>query len=150
MKKRKLISLLLVVLLISTMIPIAARASTVTLVALNPLGEIEVQDNLPLTSRERFQDENGNPDFYGKVIGLAWYTKTNNEQVLRAFGELLQEQFPGVIIVDFLSRGVGLPNHNLGSPWNHRSDAVYNVWAGVSPIPGTDIYVDAVIFGVAD
>lgn len=150
--KKLLAIVLAIVLVVAVAVPIAS-ANTVTLVALNPLGAIDIQQNIPLTSRDRFQDEHGNADFYDRVIGLSSYTKTFNSQVVQALGWLLIEEFPGVLVV---YTGVA----NLGSPWNHKTDANYDQWAGVAPLPGNAVtlngipvagrYLDAVVFGVAD
>jgi len=138
---KKLLAIVLAVVLIAAIaIPIAS-ANITTLVALNPLGDIEIQQNIPLTSRERFQDADGNPDFYDRVIGLSWYTKTNNPQMMQAFGELLVARLPGVVVVNVTP---------LGSPWHEKSDANYNLWAGLTDVPGLGRPLDAVIFGVAD
>jgi len=139
--KKKLISILTVIVLIAAIVVPIAMANSTTLVALNPLGEIEIQQNIPLTSRERFQDAEGNPDFYDRVIGLSWYTKTNNPQLMEALGDLLVERLPGVVVVNVTP---------LGSPWHEKSDANYNLWAGLTDVPGLGRPLDAVVFGVAD
>ena len=130
MKKRLIPVLLSIVLLVALIVPIASASST-TLVAVNPLGDMAIQTNIPLTSRDRFTDANGNISFAGKRVGLSSYSKSRNAQALTALGELLKERYPEVTIVTSTS---------LGSPWNNKTDANYTTWAGL----------DAVIFGVAD
>ncbi|MDR0491430.1 MAG: hypothetical protein LBH28_09345 [Oscillospiraceae bacterium] len=130
MKKKLIPVLLSVVLIVALIVPIASATST-TLVACNPLGDIAIQTNIPLTSRERFINAAGNIDFTGKRVGLSSYTKSRNAQALAALGELLKARYPEVTIVTTTA---------LGSPWNNKTDANYTTWAGL----------DAVIFGVAD
>jgi len=152
MKKKFLAVLLSVIILVAAMTPIAG-AFSVSMEVLNPLGEIDIQQNIPLTCRAHFTNEAGVIDFNGKVIGLSAYTKTNNTQLLVALGELLIERFPDVLVVN---TGVA----DLGSPWNHKTDANYDQWAGVAPlganavtingIPVAGRTLDAVVFGVAD
>lgn len=143
MKKKLIAVVLSIVILAALAIPIV-NAYSVTLVAHNPLGAIDIQQNIPLTSRDRFTDDQGNVDFNDRVIGLSWYTKTNNQQALQALGEVLQQRFPGVHVVNVVA---------LGSPWNHKTDANYDLWAGLTPVNVPNVgmrYLDAVIFGVAD
>jgi len=150
---KKLLAIVLAIVLIAAIAVPIAVASTVTVVALNPLGAIDIQQNIPLTSRDRFLDEDGNVDFYDRVIGLSAYSKTFNSQVVQALGWLLMEHYPGVLVVN---TGVA----DLGSPWNHKTDANYDQWAGIAPLPANAVTLDgisvagrtldAVIFGVAD
>ena len=136
--------LLAVLLLASLLVPAASAAGSVSLVAYNPLGDVQVQDNVPLTDRSRLLDANGDLDLNGKNIVLAWYTKSRNQQALQGLGQLLQAQFPGVNIITNAG--------NLGSPWNQKTEANYNMWAGVTNLSGTPAgrRADAVIFGVLD
>ena len=153
MKKKLLAILIATVLLAGLTVPIV-NASNVALVALNPIGDIDIQTNIPLTSRDRFLNEDGVVDLNGKVIGLSSYSKSNNAQALQALGDLLIAQFPGVLVVD---AGVT----DLGSPWNNKTDANYQQWAGLTALGQTVNTIngstaargrplDAVIFGVAD
>ena len=138
-----------------------AGASVVTVDFLNPLAEVEPINNQPLAERAGWTfDENGNPDFNGKVVGLAWYSKETNTQALAAVAMKLKEEYPDVIIM--ASANVGslfsttvltaatnpFPNQpglvgkrlrnnsctfaNLASPWNAKTDANYNQWGGVT------------------
>lgn len=148
--KRKLFSSLAVcalalALLISLTLPFAT-ASGVDVEVLNPLASLEPQYNHPLTSRDRFKNELGEVDFTGKYIGLSAYGKVGNAQGIAALGELLKAEFPGATIV----AAPAVPA--LGSPWNNKSDANYDKWAGVTPITvnGVQVKLDAVIFGIAD
>jgi len=152
--KKKLFSILLAVIMLSAFFVPAASAASTTLVALNPLGDIDIQANIPLSSRDKFYDADGNLDLNGKLIGLSAYSKSNNVQALQALGELLIAEFPGLMVV---YSGVT----DLSSPWNNKTDANYNQWAGLTNIPattaklgggniGTARPLDAVIFGVAD
>ena len=141
---KRLVPMILVVAIIAAFfVPAASATAGVTLNAVNPLGEIQIQENLPLTSRDRFLNEDGEVDFNGKTIGLSWYSKDNNESALRALGDLLQREFPGVTIVAATA---------LGSPWNNKTNANYNQWAGVTTGgSGANTWrLDAVVFGVAD
>ena len=162
--KRKSIStilgiVLVVALITGTVIPLASAAS-VTVNVLNPLANLEPFYNQPLTSRDRFLNEDGEVDFNGRIIGLSGYSKVGNAQALQAIGQLLIAEFPGVKVVN---TGVA----DLGSPWNQKSDPNYNLWAGVTALPtsaramradGTNETtstvagqrLDAVIFGVSD
>jgi hypothetical protein len=60
---------------------------------------------------------------------------------MRAFGEVLRQRFPTAVVVEVTP---------LGSPWNEKSDANYDLWAGVTNVPGLDRPLDAVVFGVSD
>ncbi|MCL2392599.1 MAG: hypothetical protein FWC66_08375 [Oscillospiraceae bacterium] len=150
---KKLLAIVLAIVLLAALTTPMAVASTVTVEALNPLGAIDIQQNIPLTSRDRFLDNDGNVDFNDRVIGLSAYSKTHNSQVIQALGWLLMERYPGVLIVN---TGVA----DLGSPWNHKTDANYDQWAGIAPLPANAVTLDgisvagrtldAVIFGVAD
>jgi hypothetical protein len=149
--KRKLFSslagcVLAFALLVGFAMPFAS-ASGATVEVLNPLASLEPQYNQPLTSRDRFKNEQGEIDFSGKYIGLSAYGKVGNAQAIAALGELLKAEFPGATIV----AAPAVPA--LGSPWNNKSDANYDKWAGVTTVnvPGAgDVHLDAVIFGVAD
>ena len=162
--KRKSIStilgiLLVFALIVGTVLPLASAAS-VTVNVLNPLANLEPFYNQPLTSRDRFTNEDGEIDFNGKIIGLSAYSKVGNAQGIQALGLLLMEEYPGVKIVN---TGVA----DLGSPWNNKTDVNYNLWAGVTALgnsaramlpDGTNEAVstvagqklDAVIFGFGD
>ena len=141
MIKKKLSALLgialTVAILVGIMLPIASAAA-VTVEVLNPLGTFAIQNNQPLTSRDRFYDSEGKLDLNNKRIGLSAYGKVGNENANRALGALLKAEFPEVTIVNSTA---------LGSPWNNKTDANYNTWAGVT---GGANALDAVIFGVAD
>ena len=129
MKKKLIPILLAMVLLVAFITPIASAAST-SVVVLNPLGDVDIQTNIPLTSRDRFYDADGNLDLAGKRIGLSAYSKHGNSVALVALGQLLTERYDVTIV----------NTTGLGSPWNNKTDANYNTWAGL----------DAVIFGIAD
>ena len=129
--KKKLLSILLAMVLLTALLVPAASAASASLVAMNPLGDVDIQTNLPLTARDRFYDADGNLNLSGKRIGLSSYSKSRNSNAMTALGQLLTERFPGVTVVNTTA---------LGSPWNNKTDANYNTWASL----------DAVIFGVAD
>ena len=129
--KKKLFTILLAIVMLSAFIVPVASAASASLVAMNPLGDVDLQTNIPLAARDKFYDADGNLNLNGKRIGLSSYTKSRNAQALAALGQALQQRFPGVTIVTSTS---------LGSPWNNKTDANYNTWAAL----------DAVIFGVAD
>ena len=142
MKKKRLSMLLGCILALAIVAGIAvplATAATVTVEVLNPLGNFDIQYNQPLTSRDRFLNAEGEVDFNGKVIGLSTYSKVGNANAATALGQLLTAEFPGVTVQTVTA---------LGSPWNNKTDANYNLWAGVTATGGR--YLDAVIFGVSD
>jgi len=166
--KRKKISALLgialtIAVLAGAMVPIANASPSMEIEFVNPLADVEPINNLPLAERTGWTfDAEGNPDFNGKVVGLAWYTKNVNSHALAAIAMKLKNEYPDVIIA--ASGNVGsiftntaltattnpfpantalvgkrLRNNsgtfaNLANPWNAKTDANYNLWGGVSTL----------------
>ena len=136
MKKKLSIVLglaLAVAILMGFMVPFAG-ASSVSVEVLNPLAEFAIQENQPLTSRDRFYDADGNLNLNGKRIGTSAYSKVGNANGLGAFMDQLVADFPGLQVATTAQSPA------LGSPWNPKSTGNYTSWANL----------DAVIFGIAD
>ncbi|MDR0491970.1 MAG: hypothetical protein LBH28_12075 [Oscillospiraceae bacterium] len=156
MKRKRLSIVLGCVLALALMAGIAipiASAATVTLNVLNPFANFQIQKNQPLSSREKFLNALGEVDLNGKYIGLSAYGKVGNTEAIQALGWLLMDEFPTVHIVN---TGVT----DLGSPWNNKTNANYDQWAGAVALGTTardfaganvsGARLDAVIFGVSD
>ena len=143
MKKKLLTMLLAVMLLASVLVPAAGAAGSVSLVAYNPLGDVQVQDNVPLTDRSKFTNAAGDFDLTGLNIGISSYSKSRNANALAGLAELIRADFPGANVITTTA---------LGNAWNNKTDANYNLWAGRTALTGANAgrYLDATIFGVLD